>query len=69
MIARVNAAARNFASQPNAGADSSHWLAGSRYFVVRSYVEVYRPMADGLEIVRVLHGAMDLKRFFPEADS
>jgi toxin ParE1/3/4 len=69
MIARINATARNFATQPNAGADSSHWLSGSRYFVVRSYVIVYRPLPNGIEIVRVLHGMMDLRRFFPGGDA
>ena len=35
-----------------------------RYFRVRgfeSYVIFYRPLSDGIEVVRVLHGAQDLE--------
>lgn len=31
-----------------------------RYFVVRKYLILYRQIADGVEIVRVVHGARHL---------
>ncbi|MDQ7831237.1 MAG: type II toxin-antitoxin system RelE/ParE family toxin [Desulfovibrionaceae bacterium] len=33
---------------------------GLRYFVVGSYLVLYREIPDGVEVVRVLHGARDL---------
>jgi toxin ParE1/3/4 len=38
-------------------------LAGVRYFPVsrfRNYIIFYRPAAEGIEIIRVLHGARDI---------
>jgi len=35
-----------------------------RSFPVGSYVIFYRPMENGVEIVRVLHGARDLPPLF-----
>lgn len=36
-----------------------------RFLAVKSYVIYYRPLAEGIEIVRVLHGARDIKSLFP----
>jgi toxin ParE1/3/4 len=36
--------------------------AGLRSFTVGSYLIIYRPLADGIEVVRVLHGARDLAK-------
>jgi toxin ParE1/3/4 len=35
-----------------------------RSFPVKNYVIFYRPLEDGIEIVRVLHGAQDLPPLF-----
>lgn len=35
-----------------------------RRFPVGNYVFFYRPMSDGIELVRVLHGARDLRALF-----
>jgi len=49
-----------YAAHPEAG-DSCPELPGNlRRFFVWSYVVYYRPFPDGIEIVRVLHGAQDL---------
>src|SRR5688572_13683408 len=34
----------------------------------KNYVAFYLPLADGVEIVRVLHGARDVRRIFEEED-
>lgn len=39
-----------------------------RYFAVENYLILYREVADGLEIVRVLHGARNLNAIFHNAD-
>ena len=39
---------------------------GVRTLPVGNYLLVYRPAAEGIELLRVLHGARDLRRlFFP----
>jgi toxin ParE1/3/4 len=39
---------------------------GLRGFPVGNYVIFYRQIADGIELVRVLHGARDMRRLFRE---
>jgi toxin ParE1/3/4 len=41
--------------------DLRFWKLGHRF---RNYVVFYRPLAEGIEIVRVLHGARDLQAVF-----
>ena len=48
------------ATQPNAGRARPELLAGLRSHPINSYVIFYRPKGDGIEIVRVLHGARDV---------
>jgi toxin ParE1/3/4 len=31
----------------------------------RKYLVIYRPTADGIEVLRVLHGAQDMRRVLP----
>lgn len=35
-----------------------------RSFAVGNYILFYRPISDGIELARVLHGARDLRRLF-----
>ena len=37
-----------------------------RSFSSRNYVIFFRPISDGIEIVRVLHGARDSKKLFSD---
>lgn len=39
---------------------------GIRTFPVKTYIIIYRPIDDGVEIVRVLHSAMDIEAIFSE---
>jgi len=39
---------------------------GMRSFPVGRYVIFYLPLADGSDIVRVLHGARDIERIFSQ---
>jgi toxin ParE1/3/4 len=50
------------ATQPLIGKARREFGAGIRSFPVRDYVLVYRPILDGVELVRVVHGARDLER-------
>jgi toxin ParE1/3/4 len=37
-----------------------------RVFSVSSYVVIYRPIEDGIEVIRIVHGARDLPGLFAE---
>ena len=39
---------------------------GLRSFPVRPYLLFYKQVPDGIELVRVIHGAQDLRRLFPK---
>ena len=48
------------ADQPGLGPERPDIAFGLRYFPVRRYLILYREISDGVEIVRVLHGARDV---------
>jgi toxin ParE1/3/4 len=52
------------ASMPLVGRQREELAPRLRSFPVRHYVIFYRPMAHGVEIVRVLNGARDLPPLF-----
>ncbi|MGJ3248541.1 MAG: type II toxin-antitoxin system RelE/ParE family toxin [Elainellaceae cyanobacterium] len=43
-------------------------IPGLRSFVVNPYLIYYRLIPEGLEIVRILHGARDVEAIFSEGD-
>jgi len=52
------------AARPLAGRVRDELAEGIRSFPVGRYIIFYRPQAQGVEIVRVLHGARDLDAIF-----
>ncbi len=58
----LRAATQLLATQPLIGKARREFGAGIRSFPVRDYVLIYRPILDGVELVRVVHGARDLER-------
>lgn len=46
--------------QPSLGPARPDIAPGLRYFPVRRYLILYREITDGIEIVRVVHGARDI---------
>jgi toxin ParE1/3/4 len=38
-----------------------------RSFPIGNYLLFYRPSPDGIHLIRVLHGARDLRRHFPKS--
>ncbi len=52
------------ASMPHMGRDRGELSPGLRSFAVGRHVIFYRPMDNGVEIVRVLDGARDLPPLF-----
>ena len=37
-----------------------------RSFPVKNYLIFYRPIDEGIEIVRILHGSQDIETIFPD---
>lgn len=64
--ARIHGEFRMLARQPRMGRERPELLAGLRSFPVGRYVVFYLPRSRGIEVVRVLHGARDLKLFFDQ---
>ncbi len=53
---------------PRMGRSREEVRAGFRSFPVGNYVIFYRELEDGIEIVRVLHGAQDVSGVFPSEE-
>ena len=64
LLERIEAVARLLAERPLMGRPRPNLAPGLRSFPVGAYVLYYRPVSAGIRIVRVLHGARDLGRFF-----
>jgi toxin ParE1/3/4 len=60
LATRIEQICTKLAANPMMGAACDEVRAGLRYFVVGKYVIYYLPMTDGIQVVRVLHGAQDL---------
>jgi len=57
---------RLLATQPKMGRAREELASELRSFPVRRYVVFYRPLVDGIEVVRVLHGARDVTEIAEE---
>jgi len=60
---------RLHATQPEMGERRRDLGAGVRHFSVGHYVVFYRPTADGIEVLRVLHGSRDIPSVWRSSDS
>jgi toxin ParE1/3/4 len=68
-IDRIDQKFRTLAQRPLIGRLRDELAADLRSFSVGRYVIYYRPLSNGVEIVRVLHSARDLNAdFFAEED-
>ena len=68
-IDRIDQKFRTLAQRPLIGRLRDELAADLRSFPVGRYVIYYRPLPNGVEIVRVLHSARDLNAdFFAEDD-
>jgi toxin ParE1/3/4 len=64
LAVRIDQEFRVLARQPNIGRTRSELLPNLRSFPVGRYVIFYIPRPRGIEVIRVLHGARDLKPLF-----
>lgn len=65
-LAKVNEKCRTFAGFPQAGRARNELIVNLRRFPVGNYLVFYMPLLDGIEILRVLHGAQDIPQVFED---
>ncbi|MEI7702353.1 MAG: type II toxin-antitoxin system RelE/ParE family toxin [Planctomycetia bacterium] len=56
-IDKILKACQSYASQPRLGEARFDLMPDCRHFSVGQYVIYYRPVKDGIELIRILHGA------------
>lgn len=52
---------KSLAQHPFIGKERAEIMEGLRSFPVKSYVIFYRPLDDGIEVIRIIHGARDIE--------
>lgn len=60
----INEKINGLAAFPKIGVSRDDIKEGLRVFPVGNYLIFYFPLADGVDIVRVLHGSMEAERHF-----
>lgn len=60
----IEEASRNFARFKNMGRNRDELYLGLQSFPVGKYLIFYMQISGGIEIIRVLHGMMDIDAFF-----
>ena len=66
MISNIREKCQVLSQQPGIGRNRLDLLPDLRRFPVGSYVIFYFPKGDGIEVVRVFHGARDIEQLFDE---
>jgi len=61
----LRAKCESLGEMPGMGREREELGAGLRSFAAGRYVIFYREREDGIEVVRVLHGARDVDSLFP----
>jgi len=64
LIDRIDAKLRLLAEAPLIGTARPELAPSLRSLAIDNYLLFFRPIADGIEVVRILHGARDLRRIF-----
>lgn len=64
LLDTINTQCQTLARFPKMGRQRNELGASLRSFPVDNYVIFYREVAKGIEIIRVLHGARDIKGIF-----
>lgn len=68
LLDRIDAQLAVLAERPLLGRARPELGVALRSFALRPYLILYRPLADGIEVVRVLHGARELGPLLDEED-
>ena len=66
LVTRLQLACDNLAKMPGMGRARDELAPGVRSFPMGKYIVFYRVINEGVEILRVLHGAQDIERIFAD---
>lgn len=66
LLDNINDKVKLIAESPYIGREREELAPGIRSFPVARYLIFYRPIAGGIEIVRVLHGSRDIDSLLSE---
>jgi toxin ParE1/3/4 len=64
LIEQITSKAQMLADMPGVGRRREDLLSFLRSYPLGNYVIFYRLVDDGIEVIRVLHGARNIDRFF-----
>jgi toxin ParE1/3/4 len=64
LLRDLDAALETLSNFPHAGRRRHELRPRLRSYPVGNYLVFYRPLRNGIELVRVLHGARDVRRIF-----
>jgi toxin ParE1/3/4 len=67
-LRNIRLACERLADFPTMGAERSDLATALRSWPLDNYLIFYKPLPDGIEVLRVLHGARDLPPFFLPPD-
>jgi toxin ParE1/3/4 len=65
-VDRLDEALALLATQPMMGRTRDELIRGLRSFPFGRYVVFYEPLPDGIDVVRILHGARDIDAIFED---
>jgi len=68
MIGKITRKFDELLVNPGVGTTRNYLLPMLRSVCVGKYLIFYRPIVEGIEIVRVIHGARDIENLFAEYD-
>ena len=64
VLSRIEDRALGHADFPHSGSLRSELSGGTRSFAVGNYVVFYRPIPDGIRLMRILNAARDIRKAF-----
>jgi toxin ParE1/3/4 len=67
-LQKIDSQLKILASNPGMGRKRDSLVPNLRSFPVGNYLIFYRPINQGIEVIRVLHGARDIQSLFEEED-
>jgi toxin ParE1/3/4 len=69
MLRSIADTCEQIAAMPGMGRSREELAPGLRSFPSGSYILYYRPLEDGIRLLRVLHGARNIEDLFPGSDA
>ncbi|WP_242040306.1 type II toxin-antitoxin system RelE/ParE family toxin [Anabaena subtropica] len=68
MLQKIDSQLKILASNPGMGRKRDSLASNLRSFPVGNYLIFYRPINEGIEVIRILHGVRDIPSLFQELE-